>query len=421
MKSIFKNKKLFIICIFFIFFSCLNKSEITNSQKKIEAQTLKKSIEVLAKKLNDSADMEKVGRVGVLNFYTSTNERTYLGEYISDKLNEEIYKNNFFSCVLERKDLKKIEKEYVKEFDILFNEKTVEDFGQILGTNSFVIGKIHDLGKYLDISAKIIRSSTGEVVGQASIQLLKNEEISLLQQKKMEMSATTISPSTGEVMGTNIKFLKNEENAHVKKNEIKATLKNYIDLSNINNFLDKEVSLCLNICQVYSDKKGNIYLNIGGYYPDNFLSLIIYKNNLSNFKINNFENLKNKTIEVTGIVKKGKEKYIIILNNNDQINLNVGDKKVSKLCYLYKNIDKKINLEAQISSIRYTNSGNIYLNIGGEYPYQILSLIIFKDKVKNFKNIDIYKNKKILISGFVTKYKSKYQIKITNPNYISIL
>ncbi len=61
-----------------------------------------------------------------------------------------------------------------------------------------------------------------------------------------------------------------------------------------------------------------------------------------------------------------------------------------------------------------------FLNVGGSYPNDPLTLVIWNDVRKQFKHIpeDILKGKDVCIYGTIILYKDKPEIVISNPNQI---
>ena len=85
------------------------------------------------------------------------------------------------------------------------------------------------------------------------------------------------------------------------------------------------------------------------------------------------------------------------------------------------NIGKKVILKERISQIIHAKNGNIYLNVGGYYPNQKLSLVVFSKNTKNFPNIDKFKQKIVSIKGTLTEYNNKPQIIINKKWQIKLM
>ncbi len=83
---------------------------------------------------------------------------------------------------------------------------------------------------------------------------------------------------------------------------------------------------------------------------------------------------------------------------------------------IYSNMGNKIQISERISQIKYADNGNVYLNIGGIFPRNRLSLVIFKSDLDKFGELQSYENKLLIIKGKLSTYKGKPQI-IINYNW----
>jgi DNA/RNA endonuclease YhcR with UshA esterase domain len=63
-----------------------------------------------------------------------------------------------------------------------------------------------------------------------------------------------------------------------------------------------------------------------------------------------------------------------------------------------------------------------FLNVGANYPNQLLTIIIWGEARKKFefKPEEVYKDKQICTTGRITEYKGKPQIVITTPEQLKI-
>lgn len=75
------------------------------------------------------------------------------------------------------------------------------------------------------------------------------------------------------------------------------------------------------VFQVYHSRNGNTFLNIGGIFPNNPFSAVIFKDNLAKFQgIDSVRSrYENRIVKVTGVIKEYKGKPEIILNSPAQI------------------------------------------------------------------------------------------------------
>lgn len=83
------------------------------------------------------------------------------------------------------------------------------------------------------------------------------------------------------------------------------------------NYNGKSVTVVDTVSSVYLSKTGTYFINMGGEYPDNEFTAVIFKRNT--LKFSNVESLEGKVIEVSGKVKEYRGKPEIVVNNKKQI------------------------------------------------------------------------------------------------------
>lgn len=89
----------------------------------------------------------------------------------------------------------------------------------------------------------------------------------------------------------------------------------------------------------------------------------------------------------------------------------------------YKEITKAVGKEVVIVDSVYGGrafENHTLLNVGGQYPGEVVSIFIAKSDYKNFKDdvLQLYLHKKISLKGKVSLYKDKAQIVVTDPKQI---
>lgn len=190
---------LFLIFFLVSFISCSpttsQKSPQTSSEYP-QAVSFINAPEKLARKLIASTRGNDAGRVGVLGFQGPNEKISEFGEYFADKLSGALYKSGKFEAFLERRQLRQIQIAHNKEFGVRYDQKTVEEFGQTLGTDSLIVGSVRDLGQILDVTAKVVSSAEGRIIGQAEILIQKNSEVKKKANKFLQGSLTvSVSPA----------------------------------------------------------------------------------------------------------------------------------------------------------------------------------------------------------------------------------
>lgn len=83
--------------------------------------------------------------------------------------------------------------------------------------------------------------------------------------------------------------------------------------------VDEVVIIKGEVSQVSTTRAGQVYLNMGGKYPQNNFSAVILKANVPSF--NNVKDYEGKIVEVTGKVKIYNSKPEIVLDKKEQIKI----------------------------------------------------------------------------------------------------
>ena len=94
-----------------------------------------------------------------------------------------------------------------------------------------------------------------------------------------------------------------------------------------------------------------------------------------------------------------------------------------KLDDVQNHVGDSVKLMAKIYSGKYLESAentHTFLNVGGKYPHEKLTLVIFGDVRKQFKNAPetFYEGRQEWITGKIELYKNKPQIIINSPDQI---
>ena len=100
------------------------------------------------------------------------------------------------------------------------------------------------------------------------------------------------------------------------------------------------------------------------------------------------------------------------------------DPKISEISItdLDKNTNKMVKICSKVYSTKKLSSGITFLNIGDEYPNSPLTVVIFKDDLKNFKKNPekYYKGKEICVTGRLILYKEKPEIIVKKEDEILV-
>ncbi|MFL9482698.1 hypothetical protein ACI6Q2_07945 [Chitinophagaceae bacterium LWZ2-11] len=90
-----------------------------------------------------------------------------------------------------------------------------------------------------------------------------------------------------------------------------------------------------------------------------------------------------------------------------------------------KHVGEKVTVCGKVFDTRYLESANktpTFLNVGAKYPASPLTVVIWGDDRKNFKDAPekLYANKNICITGEVKEFKGKAEIIVTKPEDITV-
>ncbi len=170
--------------------------------KYMKALTLHDAMAYLSKKLVESVNSQAkdhiINRIAVADFIGPDDRITGLGEYIADKTSVRLFDSGAFPDFMERKQLKQILQSRKTEMSGYFDRDSVVKFGKLIGVDSMVIGTVADLGSYYDVTAKIIQSETGRILGMADARLLKDGATEKLLSKSMFSTLTiSVDPQVG--------------------------------------------------------------------------------------------------------------------------------------------------------------------------------------------------------------------------------
>ena len=95
------------------------------------------------------------------------------------------------------------------------------------------------------------------------------------------------------------------------------TNKDIIDACESKNYIGKDTTIKGNVVSLIKSKKGTLFISLGKNYPNECMTIIIFKNDLSKFK--DIQKYKGKDIEISGEIKEYNGKPEIILNDISQI------------------------------------------------------------------------------------------------------
>lgn len=205
-------KKLFSVLFVLSLLNFLGCVSVQPGNVDNGASGLYPGIDKVSEELIQSAGGKTVGKITVADFIGPNEQVTHLGRHISDKLSVRLFSSGRFSNFLERKQLKQILMAHKQEFSGYFDQQTVHKFGQMTGVDSMVIGKLEDLGDAVDLTAKVVHTKTGQILGMADVCIQKDEIVErLLRQRKTSSLTVSVRPAVSGtvIVGNKKKNLSN--------------------------------------------------------------------------------------------------------------------------------------------------------------------------------------------------------------------
>ena len=84
-------------------------------------------------------------------------------------------------------------------------------------------------------------------------------------------------------------------------------------------------------------------------------------------------------------------------------------------------IDKDVTVEGAVSEVHHAASGRaIFIEIGGRYPSNPFSAVIFKDNFNKFPNVDSLAGKTVDITGKIQDYRGRAEIILNDPAQLKV-
>ena len=84
-------------------------------------------------------------------------------------------------------------------------------------------------------------------------------------------------------------------------------------------------------------------------------------------------------------------------------------------------IDKDVTVEGVVSEVHHAASGKvIFIEIGGRYPRNPFSAVIFKDHFNKFPTVDSLAGKTVDITGRIKEYRGRPEIVLDDPEQLKV-
>jgi len=187
----------YVLCVA----ACATPAAVSQRDPAAEVKPFYTAVEELSHGLIVSSAQHQVGRIAVTDFYGPEDSISALGEHIADKVSLHLFAGNAFPDYLERHRLRELLASHKEEMSGYFDQDTVSRFGHLVGVESVVIGRIEDLGPWVDVTATIVESATGRRQGMAEVRIFKDPMVAALLEHKRRATLTVfVEPAaTGSV------------------------------------------------------------------------------------------------------------------------------------------------------------------------------------------------------------------------------
>jgi DNA/RNA endonuclease YhcR with UshA esterase domain len=84
-------------------------------------------------------------------------------------------------------------------------------------------------------------------------------------------------------------------------------------------------------------------------------------------------------------------------------------------------IDKDVTVEGVVSEVHHAASGRaIFIEIGGRYPSNPFSAVIFKDHFNKFPTSDSLAGKTVDVTGRIKDYRGRAEIILDDPEQLKV-
>lgn len=159
-----------------------DETEGANPQSMRGSSDLDLRIDELSRQISNGLAENQKSTIAVVEFVDLKGRVTDLGRFLAEKLITRLYQTKKFK-VIERQLLNKIVNEQKLSLTGMIDPSTAQRLGKLLGVDAIASGTVTDLGKTLDVNARLINTQTGEIFAVASVDIAKDEAVLKLMEK----------------------------------------------------------------------------------------------------------------------------------------------------------------------------------------------------------------------------------------------
>lgn len=83
-----------------------------------------------------------------------------------------------------------------------------------------------------------------------------------------------------------------------------------------------------------------------------------------------------------------------------------------------QNIGRYVRIVARVSDVAATASGTVFLDFGGAYPDQSLTVLIPAEDARRFADPQSFRNRMVRVTGRLDRYRGKPEIVVRTPTQL---
>src|ERR1700754_261452 len=155
----------------------LKKEYLAREPARTGAQNnLEQSLTELSRQISEGLAENQKRTIAVVEFADLRGMVTDFGRFLAEKLITRLYQTKKFK-VIERQLLNKIVTEQKLSLTGMIDQSTAQRLGKLLGVDAIASGTVTDLGKTIDVNARLINTQTGEIFAVASVEITKDDAV----------------------------------------------------------------------------------------------------------------------------------------------------------------------------------------------------------------------------------------------------
>jgi TolB-like protein len=157
--------------------------------------TLQDSIAELSNRIALEMTENNKKTIAVVEFSDLRGNVTDLGRFLSEELITCLYKTKKFR-VIERQLLNRVMAEQKLMLTKLVDPTSAKKLGKLLGVDAICSGSISGLAQTMFVNARLISTATGEIFSVASVQLVKDQSVAILNGVAPDRPGTSEPPNS---------------------------------------------------------------------------------------------------------------------------------------------------------------------------------------------------------------------------------